>query len=104
MEHSATEEEEPFTLLLREIEKLNRRLDTMDDKLSGICVVNERIKSEATFKRTYTQTPLYGAKHLSPTDYGGDSTEEDDDESDHMVADPMMKNLKKSHNCCCVIC
>lgn len=74
------EEESVIDLVRLEFDKLNRRFDAIENKVSDIHATHERIKKEAAFKRQYTETPLYGAKHLSLVDY--DQIEEDSDRLD----------------------
>ena len=87
-------------LYLREFDKLHRRLDAIENKLTDICVVNDRIKKEAAFKRTYSQTHLYGAKHFAMSDYNsGDS----DNDSNEIIEDEEMEPVIKRRCVCCII-
>ena len=84
-----------------EFDKLNRRFDSIENKVSDIHATHERIKKEAAFKRQYSEIPpLYGAKHLSLTDY--DKIEvEDDDSGDDDGLTPMNKTTCRRRCCCC---
>lgn len=59
-------------------------LDEIDNKVTEIHTVHERIKKESTFKRTYTSVPLYGAKYYSHNDEVSDNeTEEEEEEEEY---------------------
>lgn len=67
-----------FPLLITELDKLNRRLDTIENKVNDIHATHERIKKEASFKRSYRETPLYGASHYSLSDFHPIASEDSD--------------------------
>lgn len=92
-------------VVLTELGKLNKRLDTIDDKVTEIHVVNERIKKEANFRRTYSKVPLYGAKHITHTDYNEDSSSSGSDTDEGIIDQNMLRNrpVGKKDNCCSII-
>lgn len=101
MESARGVDDEPTTtnaVILRELDKIVRRLDTIDDKVTAIHAVNERIKKEASFRRTYRDVPLYG---------GGDEEElgtctEEDEEEESASGEPIL-HAKRPYCACCII-
>ncbi len=103
MEEVELQKETKEDLILRELDKINRRFDGFDNKLTEMYIVNERIKKEASFKRTYTPVPIYGAKHISHSSYYDNKVEFDDDNS---ASESMLSNepvKQKSYSCCTII-
>lgn len=104
------------TVVLVELDKIVRRLDSIDDKVSAIHAVNERIKKEASFRRKYRDVPLYNntttdglSSHETNLIVDDDDEEDDeedvqDDEDDGIVlAQPIRRKSKCRYCSCCSI-
>lgn len=92
-------------VVLTELGKINKRLDTIDNKVTETYAVHERIKKEANFRHTYSKVSLYGAKHINPSDYGNDDSSNDSDVDEEPIDQNMLRNgtVTKKDNCCSII-
>lgn len=82
------EQDESVSNVVRDaFDKLNRRFDSIENKVSDIHATHERIKKEASFKRQYSEIPPL-------TNY-----DEIDDDADYELT-PM--NKKTTCGCCTI--
>lgn len=82
----------------------------MEDKVNAMYAVNERIKKEASFRRTYRDVPLYSAVghnsigNMVVEDDDEDESVEDEEEEGVMIGDtPVKRNCCTQMRDCCVI-
>ena len=106
---------EPFdtsnTVVLRELDKIMRRFDSLEDKVNAMYAVNERIRKEASFRRTYRDVPLYSAVdhdnigNMVVADDDEDESVEDEEEEEGMVIrdTPTKRNCFTQMSGCCII-
>lgn len=82
--------EDNTAIILRELGKLQTRLDSIETKVDTISIVHDRIKKEASFNRVYG--------HVLQSDSDEETSEEEDEEEEHAI----LERKKKTCQCCIV--